>query len=290
MKFPLARQLFYQEIHQNDEDIDLGKAALYIAGEEYPHLDYEEYLNALDVMAAEVAERLPQEHYPLRVIQTINNYLYDDLGFRGNEEDYYNPRNSFLNYVIEKRRGIPITLSLVYLEIARRIDFPMVGIGMPGHFLIRPDFEDAGIFVDAFHRGEVLFPDDCQRFINRVSPENLRQGTRQVYRNPVSGLSPVQWQSEFLAPVSKRQFLARMLGNLKMIYLQTGELGKCLGAVERILLLFPNAPLELRDRGLLYCQGHRPTEARSDLETYLRLLPDAPDASIIRQVLDKINP
>ncbi|WP_199249782.1 SirB1 family protein [[Phormidium] sp. ETS-05] len=271
MKFSLARQLFYQEIHQNDEDIDLGKAALYIAGEEYPHLDYEEYLNALDVMASEVAERLPQQRYPLRVIQTINSYLYDDFGFRGNEEDYYNPRNSFLNEVIDKRRGIPITLSLVYLEVARRIDFPMVGIGMPGHFLIRPDFEDAGIFVDAFHRGEVLFPDDCQQRLN------------DIYHRPV------QWQSEFLAAVSKRQFLARMLGNLKMIYLQVGELGKCLGAVERILLLFPNAPLELRDRGLLYYQSDRPTEARSDLETYLQLLPNAPDAGIIRQVLDKIN-
>ncbi|GAB4290347.1 MAG: SirB1 family protein [Oscillatoriaceae cyanobacterium] len=271
MKFSLARQLFYQEIHQNDEDIDLGKAALYIAGEEYPHLDYEEYMNALDVMASEVAERLPQQRYPLRVIQTINSYLYDDLGFQGNEEDYYNPRNSFLNEVIEKRRGIPITLSLVYLEVARRIDFPMVGIGMPGHFLIRPDFEDAGVFVDPFHRGEVLFPDDCQQRLNAL------------YNRPV------QWKSEFLAPVSKMQFLARMLGNLKMIYLQVGELGKCLGAVERILLLFPNAPLELRDRGLLYYQSHRPTEARSDLETYLQLLPNAPDAGIIRQVLDKIN-
>lgn len=271
MDLPLGRQHFYQEIHQPDEQIDLAKAALYIAQEEYPNLDPDEYLNALDTMALEVQERLPGERYPMRIIQTINRYLYDDLGFRGNTEDYYEPRNSFLNDVIERRTGIPITLALVYLEIARRIEFPMVGIGMPGHFLIRPEFEDAGIFVDAFHRGDILFEQDCQ--------ERLAQ----IYGQPV------QLQPAFVEPVSHRRFLGRMLANLKIIYLQGQQLQKALAAVERILLLFPDAPVEMRDRGLLYYQMGRWPEAALDLETYLAKVPRAEDAGVIRQLLNQLS-
>lgn len=271
MNFPLARQFFYQEINQPDEQIDLAKAALYIAQEEYPDLDPAEYLNALDTMAAEVEERLPAERYPMRVIQSINQFLYDDLGFMGNIQDYYNPRNSYFNDVIERRTGIPLTLALVYLEIARRVGFPMVGIGMPGHFLIRPEFQDVGIYVDAFNRGEVLFDQDCE---DRLT---------QIYQQPVK-LQPV-----FVAPVSHRRFLTRMLTNLKMIYLDRKELPKALSMVERVLMLFPDAPVELRDRGLLYYQLGRWTEASRDLELYLAMLPHAEDAGVIRQLLKQLS-
>ena len=158
MTFLLARQQFYQEIYQSQAPVDLAKAALYLAQEEYPELNVDIYLHKLDQMASEVAARLPAEPYPLRIIQTINGYLYEDLGFYGNTESYYDPRNSFLDQVIDRRTGIPITLALVYLEIARRINFPMVGVGMPGHFLIRPVGEEMEILVDPFHQGEVLFP------------------------------------------------------------------------------------------------------------------------------------
>jgi regulator of sirC expression with transglutaminase-like and TPR domain len=272
MDFPLARQYFYQEIHQQEEQIDLAKAALYIAQEEYPHLDPAEYLNALDTMAAEVQERLPSERYPLRMLQSINQYLYDDLGFSGNTDDYYNPRNSFLNDVIDQRTGIPITLALVYLEIARRLDFPMVGIGMPGHFIIRPEFQEAGIFVDAFHHGEIMFEQDC---LERLT---------QIYQQPITAIPPA-----FMEPVSHRQFLARMLTNLKIIYLNQRRLPKALAAIERILLLFPDAPLELRDRGLLYYEVGRLVEASQDLEIYLEMLPNAKDADVIRQLLKQLS-
>jgi len=272
MDFPLARQFFYQEINQLDQEIDLAKAALYIAQEEYPSLDPAEYLNALDAMADEVQERLPTERYPLRIIQTINRYLYDDLGFAGNSDDYYDPRNSFLNDVIERRTGIPITLSLVYLEITKRLDFPMVGIGMPGHFLIRPEFEAVGIFVDAFNRGEILFEQDCQ--------ERLAQ----IYQQPISEIPPA-----FLEAVNHKRFLTRMLTNLKMIYLNRRELHKSLAAVERILLLFPDAPIELRDRGLLCYELGRFVQASQDLESYLAKVPHAEDAKVIRQLLEQIS-
>lgn len=271
MEFPQARQLFYREIYQPDSQIDLAKASLYIAQEEYPNLDPEEYLNALDTMAAEIEERLPSERYPLRIIQTINQYLYEDLGFQGNTSDYYDPRNSFLNEVIDRRIGIPITLSLVYLEVAKRINFPMVGIGMPGHFLIRPDFEEAGIYVDPFNQGEILFPEDCQQ---RLS---------QIYNQSVE-LLPT-----FLEPVSRRRFLGRILSNLKLIYLNQGDVRKALAAVERILLLFPGAPIELRDRGILYYQLGDGRSAIQDLQTYLAQVPDAEDAGVIRQLLARIR-
>lgn len=271
MNFSSARQNFCYEIEQSDEHIDLAKAALYIAQEEYPDLYPEEYLNALDTMAMELQERLPSQQYPLRIIQSINQYLYDDLGFAGNIQDYQNPRNSFLNDVIERRLGIPITLSLVYLEVARRIDFPMVGIGMPGHFLIRPNVPEMEIFVDAFNSGEVLFPQDCE--------ERLTQ----IYQRPVT------LQPEFLATVSNRQFLARMLTNLKLIYLNKQELEKALAVVERILLLFPDVALELRDRGILCYQLGQFSQAANYLEQYLIKAPDAQDALVIRRLLAQLG-
>lgn len=271
MNFSRARQRFDQEIQKPEKDIDLAKAALYIAQEEYPQIDPDEYLNVLDTMAEELLEQIPKERYPLKVIKIINNYLYEDLGFRGNQERYYEPENSYLNQVIDRRTGIPITLSLVYLEVSKRIDFPMVGIGMPGHFLIRPEFEEVGIYVDAFNQGEILFPEDCETRLT------------QIYQQPV------KLQPKFFTPVSPHQFLGRMLMNLKVIYLNGGEMNKALAVSERILLLFPDSVNEKRDRGILYYHLERWTEARQDLENYLETLPTAQDAAIIRQILDRMS-
>jgi regulator of sirC expression with transglutaminase-like and TPR domain len=272
MLFSAARQHFYQEVRQPPSTINLARAALYIAQEEYPRLDVEAYLNALDTMAAEIQERLPAEPYPLRIVQTINHYLYEDLGFTGNTTDYYDPRNSFLSDVLDRRTGIPITLSLVYLTLAERLDFPMLGIGMPGHFLIRPMAKDMEIFVDAFHGGEVLFVEDCH--------DRLRQ----IY-GETAELRP-----EFLHPVDPPHFLARMLTNLKVVYLNRQDIPKALAAIERILLLFPEAPQELRDRGLICYQLGRWSEARTDLRHYLNLEPAARDAIAIQQLLDQMQP
>ncbi|NEO30655.1 MAG: hypothetical protein F6K36_09530 [Symploca sp. SIO3C6] len=237
---------FYREINQPDKQINLAKAALYIAQEEYLDLEVDVYLNALDVMATEVEERLPVQRYPLRVIEVLNRYFYDDLGYIGNSSDYYDPRNSFLNEVIDRRTGIPITLSLVYLEVARRLDFPIIGINMPGHFLLRPDFPDAGIFVDAFDCGEILFEKDCE--------ERLTQ----IYGYQV------QLQPSFLEPVSHRQLLARILRNLKLIYFNRQDIPRALAAVERILLLFPDTPIELQELELLKYYNRLQSQPFSD--------------------------
>jgi regulator of sirC expression with transglutaminase-like and TPR domain len=203
--------LFFAEINQSDRDIDLARAALYIAQTAYPDLDIESQIQLLDKMAEQVAKRLPESRYPLLVIRTINDYLYGDLGFTGNNSNYYDPRNSFLNDVLARRTGIPITLALVYLEIARRIGFPMIGIGMPGHFMIRPDFEDSEIFIDTFNHGEILFAEDC------------RQKLMNIYQQNIPALT-----AALVPSVTKRQFIARMLNNLQVIYIDQGELAQAM--------------------------------------------------------------
>jgi len=267
----IARKYFFQEIQQEDKQIVLERAALYIAWEEYPALEVDAYLNALDTMAEEMEALLPPDRYPLRVLQTINRYLYEDLGFRGNTTEYYDPRNSFLNEVIERRMGIPITLSLVYLAIARRLDFPMEGVGMPGHFLIRPTLPEMEIFVDAFNQGEILFPQDCQAMLSELYAQ------------------PVELRPEYLPSVTNRQYLTRMLTNLKAIYINQRDLQRAVGAVERILLLMPEALLELRDRGILYYRLNRLSEAQQDLQAYLEQTPAAEDAIAIQQLLKQIE-
>ncbi len=219
MTSPLEQ--FLVEIDRADPEINLAKAALYIAQIQHPDLDIDRYLTILELMAAEVAKRLPPTRYPLKVIQTINQYLFTDLQFYGNEHDYYNPCNSFLNNVLDLKTGIPLTLAVVYLELAKRIDFPMVGIGMPGHFLIQPDFADCEIFVDAFDRGEILFAEDC------------RQKLMNIYQQDIPILPP-----EILQPVTNRQILLRMLNNLQSIYLNKPDFDQALVIrkwIERIL-------------------------------------------------------
>ena len=270
MYFSTARQQLYQLVHASP-NFDLATAALYIAQEEDPNLDVNEYLHVLDTMAEEVQERLPQPAYPLRMMQIINHYLFEELGFTGNTEDYYDPRNSFLNQVLERRTGIPITLSLVYLEIARRLDFPMVGVNFPGHFLIRPDREDMDIHIDPFHKGEILFDQDCQ---DRLA---------QIYGRP----TPLDVR--FLQAVTPRQLIVRLLTNLKHIYLSQRQVELCLAACERILLVDPDQTSELRDRGILYYHLDRWTEARQDLEDYLATNPSAEDKSLANQLLKRID-
>ncbi len=266
-----ARERFTQAVQRPDESIDLATAALLIAQEEYPELDCGAYLQRLDRMAAEMRDRLPAEAYPLKIIRALNAYLFEAQGFVGNTQHYYDPRNSFLNQVLDRRTGIPITLSLVYLELAKRIDFPMGGVGMPGHFLVRPLVEDMAIFVDGYHKGEILFEEDC------------RDRLKAMYGNEARLLP------HHLEVIGNKAFLARMLTNLKMIYLQQQDIPRTLAAIDRILLLIPDSLQERRDRGLIYYQTGRLPEARDDLKYYLRNHPDAQDAFVLQQVIAQIT-
>ena len=262
---------FAAEVRNQKYQVNLVKASLFYAQAEYQDLNVDVYLDKLSAIAQKISVKLPTDRYPLKLIKTINEHLFTELDFQGDRQDYYNFENSFLNRVIDRQKGIPITLSVIYLEIARLVGFPMVGIGMPGHFLIRPDFADAGIFVDVFNQGEILFPQDC---VEKLS---------QIYQQPMK-LEP-----HWLNPVSNQQILARMLSNLKQIYLYQRKPEKVLPIVEGILILFPQNPYELRDRGLLLYEMARWYEAAKDLNTYLKTIPDAEDAHMVEMLLSKIE-
>ena len=208
---------------------------------------------------------------PVTRIMRLNEVLFSEFGFRGNTDQYFDARNSFLNDVLDRRTGIPITLSVVYLEVARRIELPLVGVGLPGHFLVKYDDGAQEILLDPFHSGRLLTEDDC-----RAKIAEMYQGEMRFHK-------------ALLAAVSKRQILLRMLRNLKGIYAQAKDHAKTLSVIERLLLLAPEADTELRDRGLVHFGLQRYAEARADLEAYLRRAPQASDAKDIKDLLAKVR-
>lgn len=260
---------FVRAVDLPDHAIHLATAALLIARDAYPDLDINRYLAELDEMAGGVRPRIEAATSPDEIIEILNRYLFDELGFIGNREDYYNPRNSFLNDVLDRRIGIPITLSVVYIEIGRRLGLPIYGIGLPGHFIVR--FEGAEpAFIDPFNGGERLTEADCQ------------QRLREIFG------APVAFRSEWLAPVSNRQILTRILYNLKGVYIRNEELERAIPVVEKILIVNPDTHRELRDLGSLHGMLGNYGEALIYLQQYLAHRPDAPDADAVRRHMKRL--
>ena len=249
-----------------DERIDLVRAALTIAQTEYPDLDVDAYCGRIESLAQRVKRQVPSLGDPSDSIAALNQVLFEEESFRGNAEDYYDPRNSFLNDVLDRKLGIPITLAVVYMEVARRVGFPLVGVGMPGHFLLKHyDVEGREILIDPFNRGSVLTAIDCQSRLD------------QIY----GGQMPLQ--PEFLMAVSRRQVLVRMLNNLRSIYLSSRNFRKALPVVDLILAVYPRSPEDVKQRAMLRWSLGQSRGALADLEDYLKMSPDASDADEIRQ-------
>lgn len=264
-----ARQEFSELVASSESDFDLDRAALLLAAEEYPAMQIEEYLTQLDALAEDARRRMTvgQLCTPLERATALAAYLFYEGRFTGNAKNYANPRNSFLNDVLERGSGIPITLSVVFIEIARRLDVTLHGVGMPGHFLVKYREDEQEVFFDPFNGGRVLAETDCRTLI-----EDLYQGR-------------VGFERAFLQAVTKKQILGRMLQNLKNIYAGASDLSKLLSVIERLLVLTPDALLEIRDRGLTYYGLKKYSQARVDLEAYLRRLPQAEDKDRIKEVL-----
>jgi len=262
-----TRQRFAAIVSKADEAMNLAEAALLIAQERYPDLDIGAYLGRLDRMADGVGKRLWGKDDPHSRLEALKRYLFDSLGFRGNVEEYDDPRNSFLNEVLDRRTGIPISLSVVYLEVGWRMGLPLQGVGFPGHFLVKYVDSNGEIVIDPFGRGEALTVEDCQSRLDRVYGGRL------------------QFQPSFLAAVAKRQILTRMLTNLKGIYLAAGDHKRALAAVERILVIDPALAPEIRDRGILRMQLDQTAPAIADLERYVTMAPQADDVEQVRRRL-----
>jgi regulator of sirC expression with transglutaminase-like and TPR domain len=248
--------------------IPLAEAALWIAAEEYPALDVEEYLDRIDELAERARERI--DPYPLAErIARFNHLLFRELGFAGNRENYDDPRNSFLNEVLDRKVGIPITLAMVYTEIGARIGLPVVGVGFPGHFLVRWLGEREAL-IDPFY-GKVITREQCA--------EKLRS----------SYGAEVKMEDRLLAPATPREILARMLRNLKLNYLGSGDLPRALSAVDRILVVTPDDVGELRDRGMLYFRLECFAAALADFERYVALAPRDALVEEIRALLPELR-
>ncbi len=256
---------FRQAVDRTEADIDLGKAALTIATSDYPDLDINAYLSRIDGLATAVAARLGAEADVYRSIAALNFVLFEQQAFRGNREHYFDPRNSFLNEVLDRKTGIPISLSILYIEVAHRIGLSLQGVGFPGHFLVKYPGDNEEIVVDPFNRGEIL------------SQQNLETMLYRLYGGKIV------FEPHLLETISKKQILRRMLNNLKIIYLRQNDLIKGLSIVDRLMVLDPGAGEDLRDRGLIYLQLECFKQALEDLESYLRLAPHAEDAPAIRQ-------
>ncbi|MGH7846595.1 MAG: SirB1 family protein [Candidatus Binatia bacterium] len=258
---------FEEAVCRPEEQIDLARASLAIAQAEYPDLDIGRYLSKMEEMAEEVRSRAGENADPPRLIATLNFILFTREGLRGNSTDYYDPKNSFLNEVIERKRGIPISLSVIYMEVGRRAGLKLAGVGFPGHFLVKHMGAEEEIIIDPFHRGAIL------------SPEELQDRLDQVYAGKVA------LDKDFLAAASKKQILFRMLNNLKSTYLQQEDFARALSIVQCMLILEPSSPENIRDRGLLYLKQECFLQAKEDLERYLNMAPDAEDAGTIREFL-----
>jgi regulator of sirC expression with transglutaminase-like and TPR domain len=251
--------------------MDLARAFLLVAKEEYPQLSVELYLARLDQLAEEVKDRLADETAPLIVLSEVVDTLYRRRKFDGNREAYYDPRNSFLNDVLDRGTGIPLTLGVVLLEVGWRLGLPLEGVSFPGHFLIRFNGEAIDLLLDPFDGGKARFEDEAQELLDRV----------------YGGM--VRLQDAFMKTADRRNMIVRLLTNLKGVYVNVGDNKRALAAVERILMVTPTAPAENRTRGVLLARLGRRDEAAEQLERYLRVSPSAADSKTVSAMVKDLR-
>ncbi|MGA8867424.1 MAG: transglutaminase-like domain-containing protein [Candidatus Sulfotelmatobacter sp.] len=254
-----------------EDEVDLLRAALVIARTEYPNLEIEAYAARVEELARQVAVQVPDLN-PQRTVVALNHVLFGEARLRGNRDDYYDPRNSFLNDVLDRGLGIPITLSVVYMEVARRVGLALAGVGLPGHFLLQHRGDDGQeTLIDCFNRGDILSQQDCQQRLDEIYSGEM-------------ALRP-----EFLHPISRRQILTRMLNNLKTVYLSTRNFRKALPVCDLMLVIYPRSAEDVKQRALLRYSLNLHKLAAEDLAEYLQMSPEASDADEIRQMMLSIR-
>ncbi len=265
----------------SEQDLNLAEAALLIAQDEYPGLDVEAYLRQLDELASGVQRMLPAQAGLEDTLVTLNQYLFVEQGFTGDTENYDDPRNSFLNEVLDRKRGIPITLSIIYMEVGRRLGLPLKGVSFPGHFLVKFSTREGEVVLDPFSGGSLMSKEDLVEMLEET------YGATDAVNAPLERL---------LNAADKKEILVRMLRNLKGTYLRREHFDKALTVVDRILLIQPDQPDEIRDRGRIYEHLECFRAALEDYQSYLLLRPgagDAPEAhrriAELRQIVAYLN-
>lgn len=246
--------------------INLAEAALLCAQDVYPDLDIQDTMQRIDSLADTLKRRLPADFSTTHRLLALNNYLFRELGFSGDMDNYYDPRNSFLNDVLARKTGIPITLSILYIEIGTRLGLKLKGVSFPGHFLVKIRVTGGDLVLDPYDGGRSLSEEDLRERLARFTGEEAAQSL------------PLE---EFLESASPRQILARLLRNLKAIYLEAKDLDRALTVMNRLVILLPDVPEERRDRGLVFAELECPRAAADDLAFYARERPLADDAEKI---------
>ncbi len=250
------------------EEFDLGEAALLLGAEERDEEVVDVGLARLDAMADEVRPRVQEGRTALERLETLIEFLFVDCSFRGNEDDYYDPRNSYLDEVLERRTGIPISLGAMVKEVARRVGVPLQGVSFPAHFLLRHS-RLPGVYVDPFHHGRLLSIPDCKALLERATRGR------------------VPFRRELLKPADNRQILVRMLANLRSIHTSRNDVMRTLAALDRILLLVPGSAAALRERGQLLVEAGAVKQGIDDLETYLALARQGADWLEVKRQVDQ---
>lgn len=258
-------------LRRSEREFELGRAALYIAQEEYPQLPVEQYILRLDALAETVKDRLNDETAPPVVLGETLHTLFEREGLRGNKESFHDPRNSFINDVLDRHVGAPITLSIILLEVGWRLDLPLEGVNFPGHFLVRFRGVAEHLLIDPFDGGRIRFESEAQEILD------------QEY----GGM--VRMQPAFLRAASKLDIIRRLLLNLKGLYVNVSDNERTLSVVERLMLVQPASPGEQRDRGMLLLRLGREVEAREQLSGYLDFVPGAADARRIRLLVQRLE-
>jgi regulator of sirC expression with transglutaminase-like and TPR domain len=250
---------------------ELAVGALLIAAEEYPQLAPEPYLHRLELLAERVRDRLREESAPPIALQELGHVLFREEGFRGNAQDYYDPRNSFLNDVMDRRVGIPITLGIIYLEVGWRLGLPLQGVNFPSHFLVGYRGQALRLLIDPYNAGRVLFEAEARSMLAQPSGPLTR-----IHAEP-------------LVLAQKRDILVRLLTNLKRIYTERRDDRRNLGIIDCLLVLRPDSLRERCDRGMVLARLGRVDEAIAELESYLARMPHAPDALRVRLLIRELR-
>ena len=259
---------FAARLQGPDATIDLGRAALAVARLEHPDLDEAHELKRLDALATRVGAGRGREAMAL---ERLRRFLFQEEGFRGNDGEYYDPRNSCLNDVLDRKLGIPITLSVLTMEVGRRIGLEIAGVGLPGHFIVSATVGGRPVLFDPFNGGGVLTAADAAAVASRA-----------VGR-------PVKLEDAHWTPCTPRQIVVRMLRNLKTIYARQKAWDRALGVIDRLLLIDPDAPTHVRDRGTVLVKAGRLWEGATVWESYLSRFPNAQDAESFRQELRRVR-
>ncbi|HQZ32662.1 MAG TPA: tetratricopeptide repeat protein [Arenimonas sp.] len=253
-----------------DDELPLLGTALLIARDEYPDLDAASYSAQVDTYATALRPQLERDiDLPAR-LTAINRYLFEEVGYAGNNAQYDDPRNSYMNVVVDRKLGIPISLAVIQIEVTRRLGMPLDGISFPGHFLVRLPVDDGILVLDPYNKGR---PVSAEELRERASPH-------------LGGHAPDDQQLlQILAPATHRMILMRMLRNLKGLYLERGDWERVARTADRLLKLSPDTAEALRERGLAYRELGYTKGAREDLARYLQLLPEAEDLDAVRSAL-----